>query len=147
VDLRDYRHMPPVAAAMTPFPYHVQADDPISEVERLMVQHGIRHVPVQDGGRVVGIISERDLHHLVNPALPPRDRERIHARDVLVPDPYVAEMSAPLDEVLAEMARRQIGSALVVRHGRLAGILSATDACRLLAEILRQRFPGGDDAA
>jgi len=147
VDLRDYRHMPPVSAAMTPFPYHVQADDPVSEVERLMEEHRIRHVPVQDGGRVVGIISERDLQHLVNPALPPRDRERIRARDVLVPDPYLVEMNAPLDEVLAEMSRRQIGSAIVVRHQRLAGILSASDICRVLAAILRQRFPSGDDAA
>ena len=147
MDLSDYRHMPPVSAAMTPFPYHVQAGAPISEVERLMQQHGIRHVPVQDGGRVVGIISERDLHQLVNPALPPRDHQRIRARDILIPDPYVVEMTAPLDEVLAEMSRRQIGSAIVVRHARLAGILSSTDVCRVLAEILRHRFSGGDDAA
>ena len=147
MDLRDYRRMPPVAAAMTAFPYHVQAEDPISEVERLMEEHGIRHIPVQDGGRVIGIISDRDLHHLVNPALPRRDRERIRARDIVVPDPYVVEMSASLHEVVEEMARRQIGSAIVVRHGRLAGILSTTDVCRVLAEILRQRFPSGDDAA
>jgi acetoin utilization protein AcuB len=139
--------MPPVAAAMTAFPYHVRVDDPIAEVERLMLEHGIRHVPVQDGGRVIGVISERDLHRFVRPALPERDRERIRARDVLVPDPYVVEMNAPLDEVLAEMARRQIGSAIVVRHQRLAGILSVTDVCRVLAEILRQRFPRGGDAA
>jgi acetoin utilization protein AcuB len=147
VDLRNYRHMPPVAAAMTPFPYHVQADDPISVIERLMEEHRIRHVPVQDGGRVVGILSERDLRRLVSPALPDRDRERIRARDLLSADPYVVEMSAPLDDVLEQMARRQIGSAVVVRHGKLAGILAATDACRMLAEVLRQRFSGGDDAA
>lgn len=147
MDLRDFRHMPPVSAAMTPFPYHVKADDPISEVERLMADHGIRHLPVEEEGRVVGIISERDLHHLVNPALPPRDHRRIRARDILVPQPYVVEMTAPLDEVVSEMSRRRIGSAIVVRDGRLAGILSATDVCRVLAEILRHRFSDSDDAA
>jgi len=147
LELRDYRRMPPVAAAMTPFPYHVQVDDPISEVERLMAEHRIRHVPVQDGGRVVGIISERDLHHLVNPALPLRDRARIRARDVLRAEPYVVDIHAPLDLVVEEMARRQVGSAIVLRGQRLAGILSATDVCRVLAEILRQRFPDGDQAA
>jgi hypothetical protein len=40
-----------------------------------------------------------------------------------------------------------IGSAIVVRQERLAGILSVTDVCRVLAEILRHRFPGGHDAA
>lgn len=147
MDLRDYRHMPPVSAAMTAFPYHVQASDPISEVERLMEEHRIRHVPVQDGQQVVGIISQRDLQHFLNPALPRRDHERIRARDILSPDPYVVEMTTPLDEVVAEMSRRQIGSAIVVRHARLAGIISVTDVCRVLAEILRHRFPGGDDAA
>ena len=147
MDLRDYRHMPPVSAAMTPFPYHVKAEDPIAEVERLMGEHGIRHVPVEEAGRVVGIISERDVRKLVNPALPPRDHRRIRARDVLVPEPYVVEMTAPLDEVVAEMSRRRIGSAIVVRHARLAGILSYTDVCRVLAEILRHRFSGSDDAA
>ena len=147
MDLRDYRRMPPVAAAMTPFPYHVQLDAPVSDVERLMAEHRIRHVPVQDGGRVVGIVSERDLHHLVNPALPARDRSRIRARDVIVADPYVVDIHAPLDQVVEEMARRQLGSAIVLRGGRLAGILSATDVCRVLAEILRQRFPDEDDAA
>lgn len=147
MDLRDYRHMPPVSAAMTPFPYHVQVNDPVFEVERLMEEHRIRHVPVQDGGRVVGIISDGDLHHLVNPALPRRDHQRIRARDILVRDPYVVELTAPLDEVVAEMARRQIGSAIVVRHEKLAGILSYTDVCRVLAEILRHRFSGSDDAA
>jgi acetoin utilization protein AcuB len=147
VELRDYKHMPPVSAAMTPFPYHVQVDAPIAEVERLMAEHRIRHVPVQDGGRVVGIITERDLSRLVNPALPPRDHARIHARDVLVAEPYVVDIHAPLDRVVEEMASRQIGSAIVLRSGRLAGILSATDVCRVLAEILRQRFPDEDDAA
>jgi CBS domain-containing protein len=59
----------------------------------------------------------------------------------------VVEMSAPLDEVAGEMAARHIGSAIVVRHGRLAGIFSAVDACRLLAEILRDRFGEGPEAA
>ena len=48
---------PQVGAAMTPFPHFVKGDDTIDEVERLMRQHQIRHVPVQDEGRVVGIIS------------------------------------------------------------------------------------------
>ena len=95
-----------------------------------MGEHAIRHVPVLSEGRVVGIVSARAPH-------------------VVVPDPYVVEISTPLDEVVATMAQRRIGSAVVVKKGKLAGILSVTDVCRVLAELLRQRFPasGGDDAA
>ena len=122
--------MPPVGAAMTPFPYFVEESDPVEVVERLMAEHSIRHVPVLRDGRVVGIVSAR-------------------APRVVVPDPYVVEILTPLDEVVATMSKRRIGSAVVVKRGKLAGILSVTDVCRVLAEVLRESFPAprGDDAA
>jgi CBS domain-containing protein len=46
--------------------------------------------------------------------------------------------------VVAEMAARHIGSAIVLRHGRLVGVFTAVDACRLLAEFLRDRFRPGE---
>jgi acetoin utilization protein AcuB len=58
-------------------------------------------------------------------------------------------MNTRLDEVLAHMAEHQLGSAIVTRHGKLAGIFTVTDACRHFAEYLRDqvRRAGGDDAA
>lgn len=142
--LADFERMPPVGVAMTPFPYAVGPDASVLEVEELMEAHRIRHVPVQQDGRVLGIVSERDLHHLVHAALPKTDKRRLRIRHLLLPDPYAVEMSTPLDEVVAEMARRHIGSAIVLRHGRLAGVFSAVDACRLLAEFLEDRFHPGE---
>ena len=122
--------MPPVGAAMTPFPYFVEESDPLGVTEALMRAHGIRHVPVLRDGRVVGIVSARAPH-------------------VVVPDPYVVEMLTPLDEVVTAMSKRRLGAAVVVKRGKLAGILSVTDVCRVLATVLRERFPdsGGNDAA
>jgi acetoin utilization protein AcuB len=147
VDLRDYEKMPAVGAAMTPFPHFVRADTPITEVEQLMQAHQIRHIPVIDESKVVGIISERDLHRLVNPSLPAVNKKHIRARNVMVAHPYVVETKTPLAQVLAEMADRRIGSAVVVKGGKLAGIFSVTDACRILAHELRTRFPSDNDAA
>jgi CBS domain-containing protein len=134
---------------MTPFPHFVDVMDPVSKIEELMRRHRIRHVPVQQEGRVVGIVSERELHHLVNPSLPRVDRARIRARDVLVADPYLVEIDTPLRAVVAEMADRHLGSAIVVKRGKLAGILSVVDVCRILARLLDERHPapGGNEAA
>ena len=145
--LADYERMPTVGAAMTPFPYSVGPDASVLEVEQLMQLHRIRHVPVQEEGRVLGVISQRDLFHLVHAALPDTDKGRLRIRHLLQPDPYVTEMTAPLDEVAAELAERHVGSAVVLRHGKLAGIFSTVDACRLLADFLRDRFPEGPEAA
>lgn len=148
MNLRDFDHMPPIAAAMTPFPHFVESDATINTVESCMKEHKIRHLPVQDAGEVVGIVSQRDLQRLVHPSLPPPDKERIHARDVMLRDPYVTEVNTPLDEVLEVMVQRRLGSVVVVKHGKLAGIFSTVDACRLLAHVLEERFPPGPgDAA
>jgi CBS domain-containing protein len=147
IDLRDYDRMPPVGAAMTPFPSSVRSDAPVTEVEELMASHRIRHVPVQADGQIVGIVSERDLRRLINPALPAADKQRIRVRDVMQRDVYVVEIGTPLATVLGEMAERRLGSAVVTRNGKLVGIFSTVDACRILARELEERFLGGDDAA
>lgn len=148
MDLAQHRHMPPVSTLMTPFPYFVHPDDPISRVLALMREHGIRHVPVKEEDRVVGLISEGDLRWLSNPAAGGADPQAVRVRDVELPTPYAVDLSAPLGPVLLEMARRHVGSAIVLRSGRLAGIVTETDVCRALGEVLARRFgPGGGDAA
>jgi len=69
--------------------------------------------------------------------------------DAMVKDAYIVDMEARLDEVLAHMAEHHLGSAIVTRRGKLAGIFTVTDACRHFAEFLREqvRRAGGDDAA
>jgi acetoin utilization protein AcuB len=147
--MKKYKKIPYVGSVMTPFPYFVDTDNEVGEVERLMGEHHIHHIPVQQNGRVVGIVSERDLYHLGDRFLPIADRARIRARDIMACDPYTVAFDTPLNEVALEMARRHAGSAIVLHHEKLAGILSATDICRILAEIFESEFSPdiGDDVA
>ena len=146
MDLRDHDRMPRVVALMTPFPHFVEPEEPVSRALELMDRHGIRHVPVKQDDHVVGIVSERDLHWLRNPALAGADPVLLRVQDVLVP-PYTVDLEAPLDAVLSEMAARRIGAAVVMRAGRLAGIVTLIDACQALADVLRTRFGAQPDPA
>ena len=136
---------------MTSFPYFVEPGDTARKLERMMDEHGIRHLPVQNKGKVVGIVSERDLHHYVKRDAPEAEKETIQVRHIMIPDPYIVGFRAPLNEVVLEMAKRRIGSVIVQRQGKLAGILSAMDVCRILGEYLESMFPtgrrGGNTAA
>jgi len=132
-----------VGAVMTSFPYFVEADDTATKMEQMMDQHGIRHLPVQQKGKVVGIVSERDLHHYVKRSSSTEEKNRVFAREIMVPEPYIVPFRAPLNDVVFEMAKRRIGSVIVQRHGKLAGILSAIDVCRILGEYLESLFPSG----
>jgi acetoin utilization protein AcuB len=147
--MKKYKKMPSVGSVMTPFPHFADTDDGVAEVESLMEEHHIGHVPVQQDGRVVGIISQSDLRHLVDRFLPRTERAHIRARDIMVDDPYLVAFDTPLSEAAVEMANRHIGSVIIVHHEKLAGILSAMDICLILAEMLESEFSPatGDDAA
>ena len=147
--MKSPKKMPIVGAVMTSFPYFVQSDDPVGRLEKMMDDHGIRHLPVQEKGKLVGIVSERNLHHLVPRIAPPEQKARLLARDVMVSNPYIVGFNTPLNEVVAQMAVRRIGSVIVTRKGKLAGILSAMDVCRIFAEYLDNQFGtvSGNDAA
>ena len=141
-------HIPSMRSVMTPFPYFVDAGESLLVARTLMVRHEVRHLPVKDGDELLGVLTDRDLKRALDPdlGLPPKDE--LFVRDVFMPDPYMVDTSEPLDRVLEEMATRHMGSVLVTSHGRLAGIFTTTDACRILCGHLRALAPRpGDDAA
>ncbi|MCC7410810.1 MAG: CBS domain-containing protein [Gammaproteobacteria bacterium] len=139
------KHIPPVKSVMTPFPYSIDLQATATQALELMHKHAIRHLPVTDGGHaLVGVVSEHDLKLLTRAD----DAEPVRVRDICTPEPYVVDLEEPLDNVLLVMAARHIGSALITRKGRLAGVFTATDACRSFGEHLRRQFrPGGGDEA
>ena len=144
MDLYRLDHMPSVKVAMTPFPHAVEVAAPLSRARDMMLEHDIHHLPVTEGGELVGVISAREvaLGTSISSARDPRREPSVG--EACVRHAYVVEYAERLDRVLARMARDRVGCALVVRRGKLVGIFTVTDACRLLAEWLRARFPDRD---
>jgi acetoin utilization protein AcuB len=140
--------IPAVVATMTPFPWFIHIDDRLSRAKEMMAEHEIRHLPVTEDGELVGVLDERDLR-LVASRTDAKQLGALTVADACMRDAYVVDVSEPLDQVLMEMARRHIGSALVVKHGKLVGIFTGTDACRAFGELLRDLFPdpGADEVA
>lgn len=122
--------IPPIKAVMRPFPYWVELGSTAGQARSLMAEHGIRHLPVRDGSAddaesLVGIVSDRDLRGVA---------EGVPLAEVMSAPVVHVDMERPLDEVLATLAEDRIGCVLVTRGGRVAGIFTTTDACRLLWE-------------
>lgn len=131
---------------MTPFPYSIAVDATLKEAEELMAEHEIHHLPVTRGHEVAGIVTQRDIvaAQARGKASPGDDRAIVS--DVYVPEVYVVDLNEPLRNVLMEMADRHIGSAIVTRHGKLAGVFTSVDACRCFADFIEEIFPDpGDD--
>jgi acetoin utilization protein AcuB len=115
----------------------IGSDGTLAEAHAVMRARGIRHLPVVDGGRLVGVVSQRDLYLLET--LRGVDREAERVREAMTPDPFTAAPDAPLDEVAARMAEHKYGSAVVVDRGSVIGVFTTIDALRALAAIARRK--------
>jgi acetoin utilization protein AcuB len=128
---------------MTPFPFTIDADAPVLEARRLMLHHRVRHLPAVRGDELVGLISDRDIKLILGPEFDYPNPREVSVADVMVEQPYAVDLSTPLVTVLRHMADAHIGTALVTRQGRLAGIFTAMDACRYLAEQIENAVGDG----
>jgi CBS domain-containing membrane protein len=134
------RHVPSSATwtmeqVMTPLPVTITRDTSVSDARSKMELYGIRHLPVVENGHPVSMVSDRELT-VAEAIFTESSRTRAAHVVRLLGDasaPRVA-LEAPVEAVLREMFRDRLDAVLVVDGDRLAGIFTATDACRLLAE-------------
>lgn len=133
---------PTLARVMTPFPHSVDIDDLLEIAIKLMQANNIRHVPVTQESRVVGVISDRDIK-AAQRLLP--ELQSFPVQIAYEDTPYVVDIDTRLDAVLNAMAERQIGSAIVTRREKLVGIFTCVDACRAFAAHLRSQYGDDDD--
>jgi acetoin utilization protein AcuB len=136
------KRVPLIKFIMTPFPCSVDMGDTVDIASDMMIEHGIHHLPVTDKGKPVGVVSDRDVKRAQSEQ--PGGGERC-VRDIAHLDTYIVELTAPLDNVVLEMARRHIATGLVVREGRLVGIFTATDVFTYLGKLLATLYPRGSD--
>ena len=117
---------------------------PLAEAIRLMRLHEVRHLPVVAKGKLVGLISQRDVYLMQS--LERSDPREVLVSEAMTADPYTVEPDEPVDVVAREMARRKIGSVLVTHNDVLLGLFTTTDALLALAAFVEDdRVPGEDD--
>jgi acetoin utilization protein AcuB len=127
---------PTVRSLMTPAPEVIHAQADTATAHARMKALGIRHLPVMDRDRLVGILSERDLRGVrafldkMPGELGPSVGE-LCSRDLLVVGP-----DDPLDEVATAMADRRVGAVLVIDGTELVGIMTCVDLCWGLTELV-----------
>lgn len=131
-----------VARFMTPDPITVEPSAGLEDAMRLMDELGIRHLPVVEEGRLVGVLSDRDLlartgWRVLGPRRTLDDGPRCVA-DVMHTEIVTVGSDEPAVAAAVEVVERGIGCLPVVDHGKLVGIVSEMDLLRLYAEIHEQ---------
>jgi len=109
----------------------------MSQAHELMRAHRIRHLPVLAGGKLVGIVSDRDLHLMET--LPDSDPDEVTVEEAMTDNVYAVGLDDPIDAVAERMAARKYGCAVVVSpRGIVEGIFTTIDAMQVLADVLRK---------
>jgi acetoin utilization protein AcuB len=123
---------------MTPAPHSIGRDQPLAVAHRLMRDNGLRHLPVLEHGKLVGMLSERDLFFLES--ISGVDPEKETVEQGMSQDVYCVPPDARMREVVAEMKKHRYGCAVVADRDKVVGVFTTTNALELLATFL-----GGDE--
>ncbi len=120
---------------MTVAPVCVTTRTRLGEAISVMYENDIRHLPVLEGQRLAGILSDRDLRALWDPALDVQIRDgRVYDRRVsefMSTDLLTVSEEDPIDDVIDLLVEHRIGAAPVIdADGTLVGIVSYIDILR-----------------
>ncbi|MBB3915861.1 CBS domain-containing protein [Rhizobium fabae] len=154
-----------VKDVMTTTVVTLSPDNGVRHAARLMSDQHVSGIPVvDDGGRLLGVISEGDLIRRTelssgafvlkaDMGLGPDERANAFVKrcgwrvgDVMTPDPVVIDEDAPLSQVAALMQDRGIKRIPVLRDGKLIGIVSRADLLQVIYSAKPDDTATGDEA-
>jgi acetoin utilization protein AcuB len=134
---------------MTSDPVTIRSDQTIGEALVLMFEHDIRHLPVIAHGKLVGMVSDRDIRQLLGKAsiaVQHREEERRQLRlpvtEIMATHLYTVEKTTPIADGVKLMVEHKVGAVPVVdSKQRVVGIFSELDALRYCLYLI-ERYQG-----
>ena len=106
---------------------------------------GFRHLPIVEEGRLIGVVSDRDVLRAAGPSLgrlsfdddegPGLDQS---LADIMTREPITADPTMSIEEAVDTLLRYEVSALPVLDEGRLVGILSTADVLRMAAGLERE---------
>lgn len=118
-----------IGDVMTLNPKTVTEKESVVEVARIMRDQDIGVVPVVEGRKIIGVVTDRDI--VVRALADGKDCKNISVKDVMTKNIHSVKEETPVDEVFNLMSKDEIRRVPVVNHmGDLVGIVSIGDLAR-----------------
>jgi CBS domain-containing protein len=118
---------------MTENPSSCARSTPVVEAAKVMAREDVGSVPVVDSGRLMGVVTDRDL--VVRVLAEGRDPEGTSVGDVASSDVATVSPDDSLDDALKLLARHQVRRLPVVEDDQLVGIVAQADVARHADEV------------
>ena len=124
--------MAQIRDVMTPNPATVEASTNVLEAAKVMAGEDVGPLPVTDGGRLVGIVTDRDI--VVRVLAEGRDPQSTTVADIASSELVTVTPEDDLDQALRKMASSQVRRLPVVEGDRIIGIVAQADVARQAPE-------------
>lgn len=136
------KHRVSVMQIMTPKPVVLNKKDSLEEAEKLFKKHNIRHIPVVDGKKIIGMLSLTDLLRIsyADVATEDNDESGVEAvvynmftiPQVMTRTPMTVDVKTTIREVAEILARENFHALPVTENDELVGIVTTTDLINYL---------------
>jgi acetoin utilization protein AcuB len=121
----------------------LEVDQTLREAIALFQKHHIRHVPVLEAGKLVGILTDRDVKRATPSPLAGDSIEEFNRvvdssriKQIMTRNPYCVTPATPLRDAVKLLHDRKNGSLPVVEGDRLVGLITTTDMLMDLYNLL-----------
>ena len=122
-----------VANLMSASPHTLGREHSMAAAHRLMRRHGIRHLPIVEEGKLLGMVSQRDLYFFES--LTDVDSAAIQVSEAMEGGVFTVSPRAPVSEVVQVMVDNRVGSVVVVDNEKVVGIFTTIDALSVLFDL------------
>jgi len=119
-----------VGKRMTQEPITAEPDELLIRATHKMQSGGFRRLPVVSGGKLVGIITDRDLRQHQG------QLEQVKINGVMIENPVTVTPATTLEKAAEIMLERQFGGLPVLADGSLVGIITASDVLRAFLDVM-----------
>ncbi len=124
--------MAQIRDVMTSNPTTVERSTSVLEAAKVMAGEDVGPLPVTDGGRLAGIVTDRDI--VTRVLAEERDPQSTTVGDICSSDLITVTPEDDLDQALRKMASAQVRRLPVVEGDRIIGIVAQADVARLAPE-------------
>ncbi|SMB79268.1 acetoin utilization protein AcuB [Desulfonispora thiosulfatigenes DSM 11270] len=138
-----------VKSRMTANPYTISPKDIITDAFEIMSKHKIRRLPVLEGGKLVGIVTEKELQKVTPSNATTLSIYEVNyllakatVKDAMSKNPIAISEDALLEEAAILMRDNRIGALPVMRGDKLVGIITETDIFDAFIDLLGFRDAG-----